>query len=58
MLGRGNGFVPRIISMLVCDMNNVNVLLVLCIGHKSNTVKISTVEYKFVSLPGLLLFCT
>jgi len=37
VLGRGNGFVPYI-SMSVYDMNNVNVLLVLCIGHKSNTV--------------------
>ena len=37
VLGRGNGFVPYI-SMLVYDMNDVNVLLVLCIGLKSNTV--------------------
>jgi len=37
-VGGGNGFVPCIVSMSVYDMNNLNVLLALYIGHTSNNV--------------------
>jgi len=57
MLGRGNCFVPCIVSMSVYDMYNINMLLVLYIGHTSNNVQISIVECKFDSLPGSLPFC-
>ena len=57
VVGRRNGFVLHLISMSLYDICNVNLVLELCTGHKSNNVQISIVEYKFESLPGSLLFC-